>query len=186
MKHTFRTLLCLTLVVLLAALMLTGCKKDEKTAETKAENVTEAPAGQTEAQPVDEETEAQSPETEAAPQSPDATKEPREEGAPVPEELGEGTRSFYFEVMHSDGNYDLYEIHTDAETVGKALIDYDLVQGDDSEYGLYVKTVCGETLDYDLDGAYWAFYIDGEYAMTGVDSTVIEDGALYTFRAEEG
>lgn len=41
------------------------------------------------------------------------------------------------------------------------------------------------TLDYDTDGAYWAFYINGEYAMTGVDATSIEAGASYTLKAEK-
>ena len=58
------------------------------------------------------------------------------------------------------------------------------VAGDDTEYGLYVKTVNGVTVDYDTDGKYWAFYVDGEYAATGVDSTDITAGATYTFKAE--
>ena len=37
---------------------------------------------------------------------------------------------------------------------------------------------------YDKDGKYWAFYVDGEYAATGVDSTDITAGATYTFKAE--
>lgn len=41
------------------------------------------------------------------------------------------------------------------------------------------------TADYDKDGVYWAFYIDGEYAMTGVDATNITDGARYAFRMEK-
>ena len=40
-------------------------------------------------------------------------------------------------------------------------------------------------LDYDTDGMYWAFYINGEYAQTGVDATGVEDGAVYAFRAEK-
>ena len=54
-----------------------------------------------------------------------------------------------------------------------------------SSYGLYVKTVNGITLDYDTDGMYWAFYINGEYVQTGVDATGVEDGAVYAFRAEK-
>lgn len=49
-------------------------------------------------------------------------------------------------------------------TVGKALLDQGVIAGEDSSYGLYVKTVNGTTLDYDTDGMYWAFYINGEYA----------------------
>ena len=47
-----------------------------------------------------------------------------------------------------------------------------------------VDTVNGITLDYNKDGKYWAFYINNEYAMTGVDSTPVEEGAAYAFVAE--
>lgn len=56
---------------------------------------------------------------------------------------------------------------------------------DGAEIGEGSKTVNGMTADYDKDGVYWAFYIDGEYAMTGVDATNITDGAQYTFRMEK-
>ena len=55
--------------------------------------------------------------------------------------------------------------------MGDALTELGLIEGEDSEYGLYVKTVNGITADYDTDGHYWAFYVDGEYAQTGVDAT---------------
>ena len=70
-------------------------------------------------------------------------------------------------------------------TVGAALLSLGLIAGEDSEYGLYVKTVNGETADYDVDGTYWAFYVNGEYAMTGVDATTLEAGAIYAFRVEK-
>ena len=59
-----------------------------------------------------------------------------------------------------------------------------MIEGDESEYGLYVKTVNGITADYDADGVYWAFYINDEYAQTGVDSTPITEGDRYAFRIE--
>ena len=98
--------------------------------------------------------------------------------------LGEGSTVFPFSVTDQDQNTTQFEIHTDKETVGDALLELDLIAGDESEYGLYVKTVNGITADYDKDGKYWAFYIDGEYAMTGVDSTTITDGASYSFKVE--
>lgn len=98
--------------------------------------------------------------------------------------LGEGSTSFAFSMTDTDGNETQFEIHTDKSTVGEALLELELIAGDDSEYGLYVKTVGGITLDYDKDGKYWAFYIDGEYATSGVDSTQITDGANYAFKAE--
>ncbi|MDE7273679.1 MAG: DUF4430 domain-containing protein [Lachnospiraceae bacterium] len=98
--------------------------------------------------------------------------------------LGEGSTRFIFAVTDLDGNLTEYEIHTDKETVGAALLELGLIAGDDSEFGLYVKTVNDITVDYDKDGKYWAFYIDGEYATTGVDSTPITDGASYAFKVE--
>ncbi len=98
--------------------------------------------------------------------------------------LGEGDTSFVFEVTGTDGNTASFTINTNEKTVGDALSKLGLIEGDDTEFGLYVKTVNGTTLDFDKDGKYWAFYIDGEYAMTGVDSTDIDETSVYEFRAE--
>ena len=49
----------------------------------------------------------------------------------------------------------------------------------------YVKEVNGIIADYDVDGTYWAFYIDGEYASAGVDSTEITEGSIYMFKVEK-
>lgn len=98
--------------------------------------------------------------------------------------LGEGDTSFVFEVTGTDGSTASFTINTNEKTVGDALSKLGLIEGDDTEFGLYVKTVNGTTLDFDKDGKYWAFYIDGEYAMTGVDSTDIDETSVYEFRAE--
>ena len=99
--------------------------------------------------------------------------------------LGEGQTKFAFVVVDKDGNETSFEIHTDKTTVGEALLDVDLITGETSEYGLYVKTVNGITADYDADRTYWAFYVNGEYATAGVDSTSIEEGATYSFKVEK-
>lgn len=98
--------------------------------------------------------------------------------------LGEGETSFIFIVTDAAGKETTFTINTDKKTVGEALIELDMIAGDDGDYGLYVKTVNGITVDYDKDGKYWAFYIDGEYAMTGVDVTDITEGATYAFKVE--
>lgn len=99
-------------------------------------------------------------------------------------QLGEGSTKFTFTVVDKEGNETRFEIHTDKETVGEALMELELVAGEESDYGLYVKTVNGITADYDKDGVYWAFYVNGEYAQTGVDSTVITEGDTYSFKVE--
>ena len=99
--------------------------------------------------------------------------------------LGEGKTKFNFIVVDKDGNETQFEIHTDKETVGDALLELELIAGDDGDYGLYVKTVNGITADYDKDGVYWAFYENGEYAQAGVDLTTITEGATYSFKIEK-
>lgn len=97
----------------------------------------------------------------------------------------EGTLSFTLEVVDGDGNTTNFTINTTKATVGEALLDEGLIEGEESEYGLYVKTVNGVTADYDVDQTYWAFYIDGEYASTGVDQTNVVDGSTYSFKVEK-
>lgn len=99
--------------------------------------------------------------------------------------LGEGGKAFSLTVADLDGNEIHAEIHTDEETVGDALEALGVIAGEDSPTGIYVKSVNGITADYDKDGSYWAFYVDGEYAQTGVGSTPAEDGGDYAFRAEK-
>ena len=98
--------------------------------------------------------------------------------------LGEGATEFDFSVVDLDGKETPFKIRTDKKMVGEALLDLELIAGEDSQYGLYVKTVNGTTLDYDTDGKYWAFYVNGEYAMSGVDTTEIKPDEVYCFKAE--
>ena len=99
--------------------------------------------------------------------------------------MGEGETVFDFSVVDKDGNKTNFEIHTDKTVVGEALIELGLITGDNGDFGLYVKTVNGITADYDANQTYWAFYINGEYAMTGVDKTDIVPGDSYAFKVEK-
>ena len=95
------------------------------------------------------------------------------------------TKSFAFEVVDKDGNTETFNITTDKETVGAALMEEGLIVGEEGPYGLYVTEVNGIVADYNVDQTYWAFYVDGEYASTGVDSTDVVDGAAYSFKVEK-
>lgn len=94
---------------------------------------------------------------------------------------GEGDTSFYFNVTDLDGTVTKFMVNTNKTTVGEALLEAGLITGDQSEYGLYVTAVNGVTADWATENAYWAFYINGEYAQTGVDATNITAGATYDF-----
>ena len=92
--------------------------------------------------------------------------------------------SFKVVVADLEGKETTFDYTTDKATVGEALLAEGLIEGHETEYGLYVDSVNGIALDWDKDGKYWAFYIDGEYAMTGVDTTEITEGATYAFKPE--
>ena len=94
-------------------------------------------------------------------------------------EFGEGAKTIDVEVKVNDQAVK-FTIHTDKDTVGAALMEHGLIAGEEGAYGLYVKVVNGITADYDVDQSYWSFYINGEYAMTGVDVTPIDESAVYS------
>ena len=97
---------------------------------------------------------------------------------------GEGDTEFIFKVVTKSGEEKTFTVRTDKTIVGQALQEVGLIEGEDSQYGLFVKVVDGERVEWDTDGKYWAFYVDGVYALKGVDSTEIEAGKVYSFRAE--
>jgi hypothetical protein len=99
--------------------------------------------------------------------------------------IGEGETEFPLTITDADGVSIQITVKTDETTVGGALVKLGLIAGDNTEYGLYMKTVNGMTLDYDIDKMYWGFYIDGMYAMTGVDMTDIVPGAAYELKADK-
>jgi hypothetical protein len=100
-------------------------------------------------------------------------------------EFGKGSKTLVVEVKAADQMV-TFTIHTDQETVGEALMEHDLLAGEEGAYGLYVKKVNGMTADFDVDGYYWAFYIDGDLALTGVDGAKIEEGVTYQLECTKG
>ena len=93
-------------------------------------------------------------------------------------------KSFTFEVVDKDGNKKQTEILTNGQYVGKVLQELEYIKGEQGDYGIYIKEVDGIVADYDVDGTYWAFYVDGEMSMTGADQVEIVDGSVYSFRVE--
>lgn len=105
----------------------------------------------------------------------------------APETTATGPKvTFHFTVTDLDGKETSFDITTTKTLVGEALQDEGLIEGDPSEYGMYVRVVNGITADWDKDQTYWAFYIDGEYAMTGVDATEIDPACTYSFVLTKG
>lgn len=208
LKRVVRTIACATLAAVMTV-TVAGCDRDatKKAAEGAAESIVDSVVADVESEvdgvvkeAKDEASEAISEASSAVENALDEAKdakeevesavesaasEVKEEVQGAVEEIGKGATKFFFDVVNADGTEKKFEVSTDLKTVGEALLEVNLIAGDDSEYGLYVKTVDGVTVDYDKDGAYWAFYVNGEYASTGVDSTEITDGATYSFKVEK-
>ena len=97
--------------------------------------------------------------------------------------FGNGAKTIEVEVIAGESSV-TFTIHTDKETVGAALIEHNLIEGDAGAYGLYIKKVNGILADYDVDQSWWGFYKNGEMMMTGVDMTAFEDGDHYELKYE--
>lgn len=89
-----------------------------------------------------------------------------------------GAKSITVQVIHKDGSSKDFELHTNQEFLGRALVEDGVVEDNQSAYGLYILTVDGETAD-ENNQEWWQVTRDGEYLVTGADETPIADGEHY-------
>ena len=97
----------------------------------------------------------------------------------------EGGKALVVTVVHGDESSKDFSFTTDAENLRSALEEQELIEGTESEYGLYVTKVDGEEADESLQ-QWWCFSKDGEDLMTGVDDTMIADGDHYDITLKTG
>ena len=91
----------------------------------------------------------------------------------------EGAKTITVTVMQEGVENKVFTIHTDAEFLRGALEQEKLVEGTESQYGLYVTTVDGVTAD-DSQRQYWCFKDgNGDDLTVGVDSAPIADGDAF-------
>ena len=94
--------------------------------------------------------------------------------------------SFTVIVTDLEGNETTFEYTSDAASVGEALVAEGLVVGHEASYGLYIDAVNGIAADWDNAQTYWAFYINGEYATTGISDTEITADTIYGLTLTKG
>ena len=94
-------------------------------------------------------------------------------------------KTINYEVVDINGNSEPFQLKTIKGTVGEALEEAGVLAGEEGDYGLYITSVNGIIADYNIDGTYWAFYIDGEMSMKGADQTPIEEGKVYSFKVQK-
>jgi len=86
--------------------------------------------------------------------------------------------SITIEVVHGNGESKTVLLTTDEEYLGGALLEGDLAQGEQQQYGLYIDSVDGETAQKE-DAQWWCITKEGESVLTGADATPIADGERY-------
>lgn len=96
-----------------------------------------------------------------------------------------GTKTITVDVTHKDGQINTYTLQTDAEYLGDAMKQEGLLDGKDSEFGMYVLTVDAETVD-ESNQEWWGYTKSGEMVNYGVDTCPIEDGDHYEFTFHVG
>ncbi|MEG1614489.1 MAG: DUF4430 domain-containing protein [Oscillospiraceae bacterium] len=87
----------------------------------------------------------------------------------------QATKEITVEVVAADKSKKSFKIDTDEGFLRKALEQEKLVQGTESEYGLFIKTVNGYTAN-ESNKEWWCITKAGKTVETGVDTTPISDG----------
>ena len=94
-------------------------------------------------------------------------------------QTSQGSKGFTVEVVHGDGSSKVFNFRTDEEYLGAVLETEGLIKGEMGPYGLEIHEVDGERAVWAESGAYWAIFVNGEYGMTGVDTTPVNDGDAF-------
>ena len=96
-----------------------------------------------------------------------------------------GTKTITVQIIVDGQDTVTKSITTDAEYLRGALEEEDLIAGEESQYGLFVKTVNGITVDEGKQ-QWWCFTKGGADLFTGVDTTPIADGDVFEITLKTG
>lgn len=92
----------------------------------------------------------------------------------------EGAKALTVQVVHGDGSTKDFQFRTEAEYLAQALLEHKPlgVSGDDSQFGLYIRTVDGETAS-DAEQTFWSISRDNTALTVGAGSQPVADGEHY-------
>lgn len=93
-------------------------------------------------------------------------------------EIGAGAHTALITVT-IDGKSVVITVKSDKDNLAEMLVETGLAEGDNSEYGLYIKRVNGVLADYSVDQSYWSLLQNGTPTAVGASSITISDGDAY-------
>lgn len=89
-------------------------------------------------------------------------------------------------VMNEKEDYEkTYSFDTNETILGDLLVNNDIIQYEDSDYGRFVTGVDGMKAE-DSKEQWWSVLVNGESAATGIDGIRIQDGDVYTLEMKTG
>jgi len=96
-----------------------------------------------------------------------------------------GEKTITVNVDHLSGDDATFTYTTDAEFLRDVLEGEGLIAGTESQYGMWVTTVDGETANEALQ-QWWSFNVNGGFAQYGVDDQPVADGDVFDFSIHVG
>lgn len=89
-----------------------------------------------------------------------------------------GSKEIVVEIITPEEGTKEFKLHTDAEYLGQALEEKQLIKGTPGEYGIFITEANGRVAD-ESKQEWWCITKGGEDVYTGVDVTPIIDGDHY-------
>ncbi|MDL2232036.1 DUF4430 domain-containing protein [Ruminococcaceae bacterium OttesenSCG-928-L11] len=88
-------------------------------------------------------------------------------------------------VIAAEDDVRVHTVATTADTLGQALRDEGLIEGEDSAYGLFITAVDGVAADSARE-QWWCLTQAGGDVFSGVDTTPIADGDQFELTLKTG
>lgn len=89
-----------------------------------------------------------------------------------------GAKALTITVVHGDGSEKVFDVRTDEEYLEPVLLDNKIVEDNQTQWGLYILTADGETVD-EANQEWWCITKGGEALMTGAGETPVADGDCF-------
>lgn len=94
------------------------------------------------------------------------------------------SKQITIEVLYESGELESHPFQTQAEFLKEAAEEVLTLEGEETAYGFSVYGINGVTADFNTGNAYWALYVNGEYANYGVSELKVQDQDVYRFAWE--
>ena len=88
-----------------------------------------------------------------------------------------GSKAITIEVVDDKQKSTVYKLETEAKYLEQAMNEAEglTYEGEQGPYGFTVYEVNDVKADFNVDGAYWSFYVNDDYCNHGIKEQVVND-----------